>query len=202
MAKNFKNNAGASGPLGRLAAEKKKGVIALCLVVLMGIMWIRVLTNKGPAGAGAATTVDSSPAEEPLAEQLKITYIELPDVPGRNDVIERDFFDPKDWQGFNLGKLTGRQTGQPDANSVDADKEVARRIEQLVMLEAIGIGMGQRPQAYLNGKLLSEGDELTVTDGTQTYQCQVVKIEKNYVVLKCREAEITLKLVRTPEQDS
>ena len=51
------------------------------------------------------------------------------------------------------------------------------------------------PLAYINGEMRRIGDKMFVKDGTEKYECEVVKIEDNTVVIKCGEAEITLKLV-------
>ena len=55
MQQNLKNNGQRANRLaGRFAAEKKKMVIALCLIALMVFMWVRVLGKKGPQGAEAS----------------------------------------------------------------------------------------------------------------------------------------------------
>jgi len=49
MRRNVKHNGHRAKRLvGQLAAEKKKVVMALCLISVMALMWIRVLTKKAP----------------------------------------------------------------------------------------------------------------------------------------------------------
>ena len=89
----------------RLAAEKKKTVFSVCLIALMVFMWVRVLDKKTPEAAEA--TLEQSPAlasQEAAGDdtsksspELKVTFIELPKVAGRNDSIARDFFVSDDW---------------------------------------------------------------------------------------------------------
>ncbi len=43
---------------------------------------------------------------------------------------------------------------------------------------------------------------MIVKDGGNTYECEVVSIEENAVLIKCGEAEITLKLAKVIEVDN
>jgi preprotein translocase subunit YajC len=40
------------------------------------------------------------------------------------------------------------------------------------------------------------GDKVLIRDGIDTYECEVIEIKENTVVIKCREAEVTLKLTQ------
>ena len=53
MAHNRNNNSNERNRLiGQvMATEKKKVVIAVTLIALMAVMWVRVLTRKGPEAA-------------------------------------------------------------------------------------------------------------------------------------------------------
>jgi len=66
------------------------------------------------------------------------------------------------------------------------------RVVQKLKLEAIGLGGS--PQAFINNRLVSIGDELVVRDGTTRYEFEVVGIEERTVLVRCGEAEIELKL--------
>ena len=124
MKHNVKSgNDRANRLVGRLAAEKKKTVTAVCLIVLMVFMWARVLGKKTPAIAKAAPR--QKDVEQDISEsnsQLKISFIELPKVPGRNDELTRDFFAANGWRDFIGG-------GNKEVNVVsnDGNSEVARR---------------------------------------------------------------------------
>ena len=191
--KNIMRNSvsGASRLFSRLAAEKKKAVIALCLIGLMVFMWARVLGRKTLQTAKAAVTTQDA---ERTNSKSKISFIELPKVKGRNDGLSRDFFAVDNWQGFTRsGNLTG--VGEVSVVSKGGSEEVIRRVAEKLKLEAIG--MGKTPQAFINDKLLSVGDKLPVKDVDDIYECEVVGIEENEVFIRCREAEITLKLTQT-----
>jgi len=47
--------------------------------------------------------------------------------------------------------------------------------------------------------LLSVGDKFHLKDGLDSYECEVVRIEQNLVLLRCSEVEITLKLATVNE---
>ena len=58
--------------------------------------------------------------------------------------------------------------------------------------------VSDNPQAFVNGDLIEVGDKMLIGDGVEAFECEVVTIEENTVVMKCREAKIILKL----EQES
>jgi len=183
----------------RLAVEKKKTVTALCLIAVMVFMWARVLGNKTPENAAAVMRQDNmEPDFEGANLELKISYIDLPKVAGRNDVLTRDFFAVGNWQDFIRNKQGKNLT--EDVNVVSSNnKEVMKRVAEKMKLEAIGLD--GNPQVFINSKLLSLGDTLLVRDGGDTYECEVAGIEENAVLIKCGEAEITLKLTKMIEVD-
>ena len=68
----------------------------------MVFMWVRVLGKKGPQSANAAVTAQEV-TEGQTNSELKISFIELPKVEGRNDVLIRDFFAVGNWRDFVRG---------------------------------------------------------------------------------------------------
>ena len=198
MEQNVKNTVnGANRFVGRLAGEKKKTVTALCLIALMIFMWARVLGKKTPVTAAASQrqeNVDQNVLGSNV--ELKISFIELPKIPGRNDVLTRDFFAADNWRNFTKDE---ENPGNKEVNvfSKDGNEEVVRRVAGKLKLETIVLD--GNPQTFINGKLLSVGDKLLVKDGGNKYECEVVGIEENVVVIKCGEAEITLKLTKVIE---
>jgi len=195
MKQNVRNDGkGANRVFSRLAAEKKKSIVALCLIAVMGFMWVRVLLKKGPESAEAAARQDEvEPDTSGPNSELKISFIELPKVAGRNDVLTKDFFAVNDWQDFIDGKK------EVSVVSRDDDEEIIKRVTKKLKLEAIALG--KNPQAFINDKLLSVGDKLLVAEGVDTYECEVVGIEEKTVSIRCREAEITLKLTQVSITD-
>jgi len=72
---------GANRLMSQLAAEKKKTVMALCLIAVMVFMWVKLLGKKTPETAEAAMRQDEAMREQSNS-QLKISFIELPEVAG------------------------------------------------------------------------------------------------------------------------
>ena len=76
----------------------------------------------------------------------------------------------------------------------NGDEETVRQVAERLRLEAIELG--ERSQAFMNDKLLSVGDEITVTVGSDTVVCKVTGIEENTVFVRYGETEITLELIQ------
>jgi hypothetical protein len=200
MRQNIKNSGNQANRLfGRLAAEKKKTVTALCLIAVMAFMWIRVLSRNSPEIAQAAPAQKKS--DEDISEsnsELKISFIGLPKVTGRNDILTRDIFAAGGWQNFIRNKERKNGAGtEVSVISKGGNEEVVRRIADNLILEVISLD--ENPQVFINGKVRSVGDKLLVRDGVNTYECEVAGIEENVVLIKYGEAQITLKLTQTVE---
>jgi hypothetical protein len=195
MRQNVRNSGNIANRLfNQLVVQKKKTVLALCLITLMAFMWIRVLTRKAPQAAKAGLLAGQMDVETQSEPELKISFVELPQAAGRNDVITRDFFASGGWQDF-VDSQGRKSTGEEvDIISKEGDQEVIRRVAEKLNLEAIVLS--ENPQAFINDKLLSVGDKLLIGDGVDKYECEVVEIKENTVVMRCRESRITLKLTQ------
>jgi hypothetical protein len=185
--------------LAKLAAEKKKAVLALCLVTLMVFMWIKVIAKKAPLAAEATVTTQQENSSNKTNSQPKISFIELPKVPGRNDQITRDFFNSNDLWAFirNNEGTNSIRSGEISVTSKDGRKNALINLTGRLKLEAIELG--DNPRAFINGKLLSAGDKLSLRSGADTYEFEVIRIEKDIVYVKCAEVEITLRLTQMIE---
>ena len=195
MKQNMSNNGnGVKLLFGRLAAEKKKSVMAVCLIALMILLWIRVLTRKSPQSAESAPITDQLSTEESSSSKSQISYIELPRIEGRHDVIARDFFASNGWRNFVGGK--GRNLASVEEVNIisrDVSEEVIRKVAEKLKLGAVILS--DTPLAFINDKVRKVGDVVLINDGADKYECEVVQIRENTVVMKCREAEIRLKLM-------
>ncbi len=190
MKQNLRNK--GNRLFSRLAAEKKKTVIAVCLIVIMVFMWVRVLGKNTPKSTKAAVMAREMTKSQANLE-LKRTFIELPKVEGRNDVLTRDFFAAGGWQGFTRGgNSTG--VGKVSVISKNGSDEAVKRVAGKLKLEAII--SGKNPRVFISDKLLSVGDKLFVRNGIDMYECEVAGIEETEVFIRCREAEITLRLTQ------
>ena len=189
------NGSGGNRLLVQLAAQKK-AVIAFCLIAVMAFMWLKVLVKKAPQAAQAAPAAKQVEPNGQMNSRLKVSFIDLPKVAGRNDVITRDFFDVDGWQEF-VGDKEGNGIKDVNVAPGEGSEEVVRRVVGKLKLEAIVLG--KNPQAFINGKLLSRGNKLLIGDGAMTYECEVVGIEENAVFMRCGKSQITLKLARAIE---
>ena len=200
MKPNVTNTANMTNRLlAQLTGGRKKTVLAFCLIAVMAFMWVRVLKRHAPDAAEAALMTQQENLNDQVNSQLKISFIELPKVTGRNDVITRDFFDSDGWRGFIKDREEKDLIGHKEVSvtSNDDSEEVLNKIAGKLKLEAIE--QGENPRAFINSRLLSVGDKLHLKDGLDSYECEVVRIEENMVLLKCSEVEITLKLATAIE---
>jgi hypothetical protein len=199
MRQKAKHNSGESRWLySRLVAEKKRTVMALCLVAVMVFMWVRVLTKKAPKAADAALVTNQTSIDDESEVELNISYVQLPKVAGRDDVVTRDFFASKGWRAFVDAQ--GRNSaggGEVNIVSKGGSEELIRAVAEKLKLEAIGLGMS--PHAFINNEMLSVGDKILIHDVVGVYECEVVEIREDAVVIRCQEAEITLKLTQVIE---
>ena len=192
----MRQNARNSGNrlFNQLAAEKKKAVLALCFITLMAFMWVRAFTRAAPKAVEAGLMAEQMDVETQSEPELKISFIELPQVAGRNDVIIRDYFASDGWQDFVDGQGP-KSVGAEEVDIVsNGDQEVIRKVAEKLKLEAIV--SSESPLTFINDKILRVGDKLLVGDGIDKYECEVVEIKENTVVMRCREARITLKLTQ------
>lgn len=196
MKRNARNKSrGANRLFSHLAAEKKKSVLALCMISLMAFMWIKVLTKTSPQAADAELVAELI-METQSEPELEISFIELPRVAGRNDMVTRDFFASDCWQNFVGGRgPKSVAVEEIDIVSKNDDQEVIRRkVADNLKLEAIV--SSEDPLAFINNKVLRAGDKMFVCDGIESYECEVVEIKENVVVIRCMEAMITLKMTQ------
>jgi len=193
MVRNVKNCSRGNGALARLKADRKKSVIAACLIGVMVLMWVRVLLRKGPESAGAVSPTGLPNVSMPASKlEMQVSYVELPQVEGRNDVLSRDFFASNDWAGFRLSGGDSENVTDVNVDSKEKDSQAVRRVAS--RLKLLAIVSGAYRQAYINEKLLSVGDRFVLKEGSKEYEFEVSKITDNQVLIRCGEARITLKL--------
>ena len=188
MREDLQNNSVSSRLLKLFLADKKKATVALCLISVMGFMWIKVLVGGGPEEAEAALLKADAALGLPEVEQ-KLVYIDMPEIKGRNDVLSRDIFD-----------VEARSLIGTEVDIIFSDeKDLAFVLAEELKLEAIALG--QNRQAFINDKLLAVGDKFFVSDEVDTYECEVIGIEENKVFIRCGKTEISLKLVEAEVVD-
>jgi hypothetical protein len=198
---NENNINGLKRVLNRLAAERNKTIVGLCLVIVMGVMWIRVLTGrKTPANALADLGPEQTAVTVQTEPRKKLVFVELPNIEGRNDVLVRNFFSAKQWEVFvrnedgrsSFGKEVSMVVGNNSEEYLN--RETILQVAKLLRLAVIELG--ERPQAFINDTLLSVGEKLLVEYEGNSYEFTVVAIDGNEVLLTCQGVEIEMKLLQ------
>ncbi len=184
-----KNILSHSRILDSFVQNKTKSMVAFGLIAIMIFMWIRVIAKKGPKSASAMVTTTQS--GKPQSSQPPITYVELPFVEGRHDVLERNLFTSTNWKRFNPTDAGDTPTVNMNTHG---DRDIAKRLGRLIKLEAID--MNQQRQAFINNKLVPIGGQFVVKDGQDEFECEVVEIDTNYVKLRCEQTEIELRITQ------
>lgn len=174
------------GILGSLAFNKKKTVAAFSLVALMIFMWIRVLTGMGPENAGASSGRAGQIPQGQAKKKVEISYIKLPEIQGRNDHINKDFFSAPDWGQFDSNK----NEIEVSVSEVSDKDRLARELSEALNVDAIV--SGEDKQVFINGRLLRQGQELVVMTKEGQHICEILAIEGNSLTVGC--GNITLKL--------
>jgi hypothetical protein len=186
---------GVNQTLRRLGAEKKKIAIAALLVGVMGIMWMRILVKKQDPSAGGASLAIQTAAAEEIPPKIKITYVELPQVKGRNDVLSRDIFAGSRWEGLGAEANGARQMTAKVKGSNEQLNDIVNEMNgKELRLEAIF--SGKNPQALVSGVLVSPGGRLAVKHEGEKYEFKAVAIHENEVVLVCKGVQVKLSMVR------
>jgi len=179
----------------RLAGEKKKVVVAVVLIALMVVMWARLLT-KGDLSANAnAALLESASGSSADEESTKVTFVELPEIAGRHDVLQTDFFAAAGWRIFKKGEEAENSGNVEEVNVfVEKDGGDVSILEVAGTLRLDAISSGERPQAFLGGKLISVNESFSVRYRQATYEFEVITIEQDSVVLKCDGVTVTIKM--------
>ena len=181
------------------AAARKKAIIAGCLLLVMGLLWIRVLAKKGgksiPAKANAVT-VETSSADTSVKAESKSTafrYTKIEVVKGRNDVLVRDVFAQKKWAGKGYNNIAN--IGGSWANDQKILKEDIRSAAKKLRLEAIIMGQeGKLSEIFINNKLVPEGSDFPIRHDGRIFRFTVTEVGPEKVILKCLDVEVTLKM--------
>ena len=181
--------------LKRLGAEKKKIAIAVMLIGVMGFMWMRILIKKQDSPVGGASLAIQTAAAEEIQPKVKITYVELPQVKGRNDILSRDIFAGGRWEGLGAESNGARQiTKKVKGSNEQLNDSVTEMSGKELRLEAIF--SGKNPQALVSGVLVSPGGRLAVKHEGEKYEFKAVAIHENEVVLECKGVQVKLSMTR------
>jgi hypothetical protein len=176
-----------------------KIVLAVVLIGVMGFLWIRVFVRHGkPATAAArpAATQAATPAKGPQkAPAIRLSYVPLQVVPGRQDVLTRDLFAEPDSAVFPWQKsqIPTEPSKEESVNVDPWDKEI-RPLAEKLSVDAIGTDPKGTAQAFIQDRFLVAGDRLPIQKGDRTYELTVTLIQSNSVTLEWQGHELKLKM--------
>jgi hypothetical protein len=195
MKQKVKQPGSRNQAISQLTAEKKKIIIAVLLVGIMAIMWVRVLAKKNGSSAGQTPLAIQAAVAEEAAPKIQVTYVELPQVKGRNDTLTRDIFSGSRWEG--LGAVANGAK-QPNEKIKSGHEKLSDTITEMIgkELKLDAILSGKNPQAYVGGMLVSPGGKLTVNHEGEKYEFKAVAMNENEVVLECKGVQVRLSMTR------
>jgi len=180
--------------MGYLAQDRKKTVAAVALVAVMALMWFRVLLGRRPESADASQRQEQAATQDDRS--LSVRFHDLPIISGRNDRINRDFFAVQDWKRFRKSShVVIANTNAKVPVATDRTQEAVARVAERLNLEAVLLT--EDPQVFVNNQLMRVGETLSVEEGTETYDFEVVRIEADSVLVRCRERQLTLKVAQS-----
>jgi hypothetical protein len=186
---------GANQTFKRLGTEKKKIAVAALLISIMAVMWAHILTKKTESPVGGTSIALKTVAAEEIRPKIKMTYVELPKVKGRNDVLSRDMFAGSRWEGLGA-EANGSQ--RAIAKVKNDNEKLSDTINEMVgkELKLEAIFSGKNPQASVGGVLVSPGGKLAVNHEGEKYEFKALAINENEVILECKGVQVKLSMGR------
>jgi len=179
-------------------AQRKKLIFAAALLAVMGILWLRLFMGKGkPQAALAVSQANVLAAASAVSAGNGVVFVDLPVVPERHNILANDFFDAKLFKEF--GSATSSEMTQPGNDS----QNISSASAAVNAMELVAIVNDKKPQAFIEDKLLEEGQSFRFVFHEQNYEFKVVKIYNNKVELECNGAIITKRIPESsPGQDN
>jgi len=203
-----KNTGKVNSIAARFAMQKRKAIVAACLIGLMIFMWVRVFTKSSSASrTHTSSTAHAGVLNDQSKQQIKIRYVELPVIKGRNDDLRRDFFALKEWEQFIKDDADGGNLSRIEqVNVIAGDDEQGRRRKDILRLvkelTLDAIALGRIPVAFINDTIVSVGGKLHLKEKNKLYELDVIEINENEVVLRYEDVRIELKMPQPNEQDA
>jgi hypothetical protein len=178
-----------------LTAQKKKVAVAVLLMGVMVIMWVRVLTRKNQVPVNETMLAAQAAVAQDTQPRIKVSYLELPRVKGRNDMPARDIFAASRWEGAGAAANGPRQSKESvRKNGNERLNDTIETIGKELKLEAIF--SGKNPQASISGMLVSPAGRLAVKHEGEIYEFKAVAISDNEVDLVCKGVHVKLSMAR------
>lgn len=169
-----------------------KTVVAAALLLLMGIMWMRVFFTSGKPAQAAAYSETKEKEQVKAEPAVNIEPVPLPVIAGRNDRLTKDYFAVVLWPQQHSSTpqdVQGRLRNDAEQQRLDFVNTLLSRLS----IDAVLMPTGQEPaKVCLNGKVLTEGQTLTLKDKDQTYELTITQIKPNAITIVCDQKAIVL----------
>lgn len=169
-----------------------KTVVAAALLLLMGIMWVRVFFSSGKPAQAVAYSETNQTQEVKAEPAIHIEPVPLPVIAGRNDRLTKDYFAVALWPQQRSSMPQDVQASlRNDAEQQRHD--FINTLSSRLSIDAVLMPTGQEPaKVCLNGKVLAEGQALTLKDKDQTYELTITQIKPNAITIVCDQKTIVL----------
>jgi hypothetical protein len=166
--------------------QKKNVYIAIGLIVVMAVLWIRLIAKKNIPEQAVAVVTD--PAVLNSATKVhSIVFYELPVVVGRNDVLTKDIFSSNGWK-----ELKAANPGADEANSPYISADITQAVDAL---ELSAIITGNRPQAFIGDKLVANNESFDFIFKDKKYTFRISEINDLQVKLDYCGRTVVKKIV-------
>lgn len=200
MSQTVRTKNGFAAAPNRFQLPSPKTIAAICLVALMGVLWLRVLTRgrSGPSAAEAAIVAEAGETVQPAAS-LRIVPVALPVVGGRNDVLTCDFFSPANWPGLTQSNIKPEPAAVDlsEQQQLEKQRQAFEAMTKTINLDAIIQASGDTPaRVCIDGKVLTQGQTLTVKCQTEKYELTVSEIGEYQVALTWKQWSAILKMAQ------
>jgi hypothetical protein len=171
------------------AAQRKKLIVAMCLLAVMAILWVRLFAGKSKPKAATAEMITAAAAAPVVSAGEQVMFVDLPVIDGRHNTLANDFFDAKFFNELSSQESAGSETNGFKGNSNSGSITAA-----VDAMELVAIVNDTKPQAFIEDKLLEEGQSFRFVFHEQGYEFKVIKIYDNKVDLECNGIKVTKKI--------
>ncbi len=188
--------------MSKMPVNRRKIGIAVVLLSVMALMWVRVFMKSGPEKASAAINAGegASNVDVGQSDQARLSYIKLNVTAGRNDRLVRDIFTIQNPAVLGWGGESGRRqlgAGTDPGSNRAMNVATIRRIAKVLSVDAILVGSsGRSSEAFVKDKLVTEGSKLAVKNEDKIYTFTVSGIQHNKVIFECQNVTIVVKMAQ------
>jgi hypothetical protein len=178
----------------RNTAQRKKLIVALLLLAVMAVLWIRVFAGKNKPAAASASVAGASSQLLPQAQSQKKEYIELPYIPQRHNMLTNGLFTTKNFKRFKKQDSYAANNQQINLAETTDEKFDSPAAAAAASLRLIAIVNDKKPQAFIENRLFEKGQSFRFKFDGQVYRFKVTDILADRVELDCNGIIITKKI--------